>query len=233
MTHFSQADMMQTSNTDAQFGVPLAQHPAEIGAESGAADGAIAAVRGGGAPSAPCPPVSPGRHGADGAGARQGGGTARAGTGARHGAATGAGHGAADGAAYDAALVIARLEEAGTAILALPASGYSTKLRSSNLIPIPELSTWADVPDRLRPPPPSSATITRMDEAFDWIRLLPADRHVIRRIVGARCLVHPATQRHLFSWRRLGGLLGADPKAVKSWHAQGIDRIVDRLNRGG
>jgi hypothetical protein len=34
------------------------------------------------------------------------------------------------------------------------------------------------------------------------------------------------TERHLYSWRRLGALLGADHKAVQRWHAQGIDMLV-------
>ena len=53
----------------------------------------------------------------------------------------------------------------------------------------------------------------------------------MRRIVGARSLVHPVTDRHLFPWRRLGGALGADHKAVQRWHAEGIGLIVAALNR--
>jgi hypothetical protein len=79
---------------------------------------------------------------------------------------------------------------------------------------------------RLRPPIPSAARISRMDEALGWIPLIPRDRYVLRRIVGARCLVSPITERHLYSWRRIGDLLGADHKAVQRWHAQAIDMLV-------
>ena len=79
---------------------------------------------------------------------------------------------------------------------------------------------------------PSAASITRMDEALSWISLIPVEKYVLRRIVGARSLVHPISERHLFTWRRLGDLLGADHKAVQRWHAQGIDLIVHLLNRG-
>jgi hypothetical protein len=65
-----------------------------------------------------------------------------------------------------------------------------------------------------------------MDDALAWIPLIPRDRYVLRRIVGARSLVSPVTERHLFSWRRLGALLGADHKAIQRWHAQGIDIIL-------
>ncbi len=69
-----------------------------------------------------------------------------------------------------------------------------------------------------------------MDQALAWIALIPADKLVLRRIVGCRSLVSPLTGRHLFSWRRLARLLGADHKAISRWHANGIDLIVTALN---
>ena len=69
-----------------------------------------------------------------------------------------------------------------------------------------------------------------MDEALGWIPLIPLYRYVLRRIVGARSLVHPITERHLYPWRRLGAAVGADHKAVQRWHGQGIDFIVTALN---
>ena len=130
----------------------------------------------------------------------------------------------------DAPYVVARLEEAGATILALPATGPSTRMRISALEVVhtaAESYGWAAGP--LRPPAPSSARISRMDEAFAWLGLIPEDRYVLRRIVGARSLVHPITERHLFPWRRLGKVLGADHKAVQRWHAQGVAMIVAAL----
>ena len=133
----------------------------------------------------------------------------------------------------DSAFVTYRLEEAGATLLALPASGHSTRLRVSQLDVVhTALEAYGWDKGRLRPPVPSAARITRMDEALAWIPLIPRDRYVLRRIVGARCLVSPVTERHIYSWRRLGGLLGADHKAVQRWHAQGIALIVAALNRG-
>ena len=135
-------------------------------------------------------------------------------------------------AAFDQDLVIYRLEEGGSTLLALPQTGFSTRLRQSNLEMVRsvlENSGWAE--KQLRPAVPSAERITRMDEALGWIPLIPLERHVLRRIVGARSLVSPTTERHLFSWRRLGGLLGADHKAIQRWHAQGIGIIVAALNR--
>ena len=127
----------------------------------------------------------------------------------------------------DASFILYRLEEAGATLLALPGTGYSTRLKTSHLDVVHEAQTaygWA--PGKIRPPVPSASKITRMDEALSWIALIPNERYVLRRIVGARCLVSPVTERHLFSWRRLGGVLGADHKAVQRWHGQGIDMIV-------
>jgi hypothetical protein len=139
----------------------------------------------------------------------------------------------------DAQFVIYRLEEAGQAMLALPDTGYSTRLRTSALDVLRsavDMQGWdarSDQGGRLRPAKPDAARITRMDEAMAWIALIPPDRVVLRRIVGARSLVSPVTERHLFAWRRLGTMLGADHKAVQRWHAQGIDLIVARLSRMG
>jgi Domain of unknown function (DUF6362) len=139
---------------------------------------------------------------------------------------------AADAGRFDAELVIYRLEEAGAALLALPGTGWSTRLRGSSLeIVRTAMESYGWTTNRIRPPVPSAAQITRMDEAMSWISLIPIDRYVLRRIVGARSLVHPITERHLFPWRRLGTALGADHKAVQRWHAQGIDLIVSALNR--
>ena len=138
---------------------------------------------------------------------------------------------AADERPFDAELVICRLEEAGAALLALPGSGWSTRLRSSSLdIVRTAIENYGWTSNHVRPPVPSAERITRMDEAMAWLSLIPVDRYVLRRIVGARSLVHPVSERHLYPWRRLGAVLGADHKAVQRWHAQGIDLIVEALN---
>ncbi len=132
----------------------------------------------------------------------------------------------------DADFVIYRLEEAGATLLALPGTGWTTRLRTSSLeIVRTALESYGWTETRIKPPVPSSEKITRMDEAMGWLQLISVDRYVIRRVVGARSLVHPITDRHLFAWRRLGAALGADHKAVQRWHAQGIDMIVSALKQ--
>lgn len=134
---------------------------------------------------------------------------------------------------FDRELVIHRLEEAGATLLALPGTGWSTRLRGSSLeIVRTAVESYGWTANRIRPAVPSAAHISRMDEAMAWVALIPVDRYVLRRIVGARSLVHPITERHLFPWRRLATAIGADHKAVQRWHAQGIDLIVAQLNQG-
>ena len=132
----------------------------------------------------------------------------------------------------DSATLIQRLEEAGRTLLALPHTGPSTRLVQSGLEWVRDAAD-AGARDRtkLRPAIPDSACISRMDQALGWIPLIPGDKYVLRRVVGARSLVNPLTDRHLFTWRRLGTALGADHKAVQRWHAQGIDLILAALAR--
>ena len=133
----------------------------------------------------------------------------------------------------DAEMVVARLEEAGETLLSLPRTGPTTGLRQTRHQFVAEaLEAYGSAESgRPRPPVPSAVRITRMDQALAWIPLIPADKLVLRRIVGCRSLVSPIIGRHLYSWRRLARLLGADHKAIQRWHGTGIQLIVDALNR--
>ncbi len=134
----------------------------------------------------------------------------------------------------DADYVVYRLEEAGGTLLALPGTGWSTRMRGSSIeIVRTALEAYGWEATRIRPPVPSADKIDRMDEALGWIPLIPRDRYVLRRVVGARSLVHPITDRHLYPWRRLGVALGADHKSVQRWHSQGIAIIVAAIHRLG
>jgi hypothetical protein len=138
-----------------------------------------------------------------------------------------------DGAGpIDGDFIVHRLEEAGATLLALPSHGYSTAMRTTKLdIVRVAIEAYGQERARLRAPMPDSARIGRMDEALGWIPLIPLESFILRRIVGARALVSPITQRHLFSWRRLAEALGADHKAVQRWHAQGVEYLVRALNQ--
>jgi hypothetical protein len=129
--------------------------------------------------------------------------------------------------------VVVRLEAAGATLLALPARGYSTQMRLMRFDVVhtaAEAYGWA--PAQARPGNPSAAEISAMDEAFGWLGLIPESRYVLRRILGARALVHPLTGRHLYAWRRLGAMLGAEHRSVQRWHGQGVAMIVAALAAG-
>jgi len=134
--------------------------------------------------------------------------------------------------AFSAAEILLRLEEAGATLLAMPSTGYSTRMRQMRFDIVHtalEAYGWEAPP--LRPPAPSAAAISEMDEAFGWLALIPEQKFLLRRILGARALVHPLTGRHLFPWRRLAAAVGADHKSVQRWHAQGLDMVVQALHR--
>ena len=206
----------------------FAPNGAPNGAANGAANGAVVGTAGSAAPIAPFPPMKSGGNGVTGR-APMGGRSPP--NGAPNGAVNGAANGAQDGAPRGADWVVAQLEEAGETLLCLPPGGYTTRLRTSawQVLDTAAEAYGHNTPDRLRPPVPSAARISRMDAALGWLRLIPDDRFVLRRIVASRMLVSPTTGRHLFPWRRLGTLLGADHKAVQRWHGQGVALLVKAL----
>jgi hypothetical protein len=86
-----------------------------------------------------------------------------------------------NGYEIDADYVVYRLEEAGATLLALPGTGYSTRLRASSLeIVRTALEAYGWTEARIRPSVPAADKISRMDEAMSWIPLIPLDRYVLR-----------------------------------------------------
>jgi hypothetical protein len=126
-------------------------------------------------------------------------------------------------------LIVARLEDAGRVLLALPAGGYSTHLRTSNLDIARDFQAYGWTGERPRVPVPSSIRITRMEAALQWLQLISDDQVQLRRIVGLRMLVHPLSNRHLYSWRKVGEKISIDHRTAKSWHERGIGLIGSRL----
>jgi hypothetical protein len=107
------------------------------------------------------------------------------------------------GHCVDRDTVIQRLEEAGATLLALPSADRTTRLRMSFTEIVRttlENYGWTEtrIPARATVAAPSVRAVARMDEAMGWIAHIPLDRYVLRRIVGARSLVHPVTHRHCF-----------------------------------
>lgn len=133
----------------------------------------------------------------------------------------------------DAEFVIYRLEEAGRTLLSLPNVGCMPAGYKSNWPEVVHaaLEAYGYTPEMAKAPCPSPKKIGRMDEAMRWVAFIPEARSQHRRIVLMRSLVHPITERHRWSWRRLGDTFGWDRRAVQLWHGQGIDMIVNEMRR--
>lgn len=137
---------------------------------------------------------------------------------------------------YTAELVIERFREAGATLYALQVSGCRP---AGYRAAWPEIvRTFAELVEALperrkRLEPPSAAAISRMDQTMSWLRLIPDDRRMLRRIVCARALVNPVTERAVMSWRNIAARVGASHTAVRTWHDNGIDMIVQRLQEPG
>lgn len=133
----------------------------------------------------------------------------------------------------DAEMVTARLEHAGQTLLALRApSPWPQSYRCA----MPEVMhqailAYGYTSEAVRPAIPDANAISRMDQAWKWLQLIPQARFVLRRVVAARSLVNPVSGRHVLGWRHLGRVIHADHHAAQRWHSQGIDIIVEGLNR--
>ncbi len=139
---------------------------------------------------------------------------------------------------WTAERVVALLEEAGATLFSLPGSGcYPAGFRTA----WPEFARGAAEAygygeARVRLPRPPAAAISRMDLIYSLVQLVPADRRVARRIVLMRSLVYPLSARadpHVWSWRQLAKLIGADPRSAQVWHDGAIRQIVRGLQRPG
>lgn len=128
----------------------------------------------------------------------------------------------------DAEFVVARLEEAGRTLLALPAHGTRpASIRSNMPTPVREaVEAYGYTSADNRAAIPDNRAISLMDEAFGWLVLIPADRMLVRRVVGMRALVLPIDGRHVHTWRGLAQILRCSHTAARLWHGHGIAMIV-------
>lgn len=83
--------------------------------------------------------------------------------------------------------------------------------------------------ERLRAAHVSSAEIKLMDELLILPSLIPDV--LIRRIVNARILVTPVSNRYVYSWTRLAYMLHSDRRRVARLYDNGINEIARKLRR--
>lgn len=127
----------------------------------------------------------------------------------------------------DAAYVIERLEEAGATLMALPSNAPQLGQRVQTYGYVAELIKGALPTRAALMSVPDAASITRMDEAFGWLAMIPNQAH--RRMVAARSLTKPGSGLPVFSWAKLGAAMKADPRAVQAWHGKAVELLAGEL----
>ncbi len=127
---------------------------------------------------------------------------------------------------WDGPKVIARLEKAGATLMAMRDAGYSPRLAQPRYEIVRKLFHDEAPAYRMMLPSPTAEDVDAMDEAFGWVLRIPESRLATRRVVHARALRHPLTDRYVYSWRRIAVTIGSDHKAVMRMHEAGIKIIV-------
>ena len=72
----------------------------------------------------------------------------------------------------------------------------------------------------------SQKAVDRLDEVLGWL-LFCTPCH--RRVVFARMLTHPLSERPIHSWKKIAVKMGADRRTVKRWHRDGVEDIIAGL----
>ena len=123
-----------------------------------------------------------------------------------------------------------RLFEAGFTLACLPAHGIRPSSRCAawgeTLMDLDDLLSLT-AESEIRPPMPSAAAISRMDEAFDWVQSIQDAGH--RRVVLLWMMIHPLTRRHRYSWRQIGDTMGKNHHTIKSWFHRGLASITKKI----
>lgn len=84
--------------------------------------------------------------------------------------------------------------------------------------------------ERLRPTQPSRYQIDIMDEIYNLPPLVKDIQS--RRIIQARSLVTPISNRYLYSWNKIAELNHTSKFRVQRMHSNGLNEIVKVLPRG-
>jgi hypothetical protein len=131
---------------------------------------------------------------------------------------------------WTAEAVVARLEAAGRTALSMPRGYYgpnrSVTMGFDIVRDAAEAYGWNVAPLRVTP---SAAAISEMEAAWDWLNMI--DKRVVKQIVALRSLVHPVREHHVYSWRKLGNVIGAHHQGVQRWHHDGIKIIILGLDK--
>lgn len=123
-----------------------------------------------------------------------------------------------------------RLFEAGLTLACLPSHGLRPAGCGSSwqetLMELDDLLSLT-AESEIRPPMPSAAAISRMDEAMGWASWIQNTAH--RRVVLFWMMIHPVTQRHYLSWEQIGKKIGRSDKTAKSYFYRGLASITKKI----
>ncbi|MGI4945873.1 MAG: hypothetical protein ACRYHQ_35820 [Janthinobacterium lividum] len=135
-------------------------------------------------------------------------------------------------APLDGAAVFERLCRAHATLALLPVKNWPTGYQMSG----GEIGDIADAGRRYKPgshrlPSPDRRAIDAMDEALEWLRLLPAPPDPIRSAVQLRVLTSPYTGRPLLTWTEIGNRLDCSHTHARTMCLTGIEIITAGLRR--
>ncbi len=71
------------------------------------------------------------------------------------------------------------------------------------------------------------AAVSRLDEVLEWLLVIERPHH--RKVVMARMLTHPVSERPVHNWSKIAETLGSNRRTVQHWHDKGIQAILDKL----
>ena len=121
------------------------------------------------------------------------------------------------------------LEWAGGVLLSMKIPNPAPKLTGSAW---PDYASDANMAygytgERMKPAIPSSVEIELMDKLLALPSL--TDNVNFRRVVNARLLVAPISNRHLYSWSKIAFMLHTTRYITKSWHHRGLLDIASKI----
>lgn len=80
-------------------------------------------------------------------------------------------------------------------------------------------------------PSPSARAVGRLDEVLEWLWRYSEPRK--RRLCLARALIHPVSDRHVVSYRKLARMFGLHHETVRAWHDRAVAEIATALTAAG
>lgn len=73
---------------------------------------------------------------------------------------------------------------------------------------------------------PTARQVQELDQALEWLWLVEG---IKRKLVFARMLVHPVTEKNIISFRKLEAVLGNHRDTIKRWHHDALRQIATQI----